>query len=112
MGFSPSDCVRNPGHHDPSQKDKFRGGGSKTEIIPNNAEELYKKAIPGFDATSTNQDIPKKLYSIDKEGTIHQFFVDNRGMAHWAGSEKGARGVHIDNTTKKRLLEFYNDMIK
>ena len=35
----------NPGHHDPNSPN-FRGGGSKTSIIPQNAEEIYKYAIP------------------------------------------------------------------
>jgi hypothetical protein len=103
----------NPGHHDP-KSGKFRGGGSKTEIIPDNHEELWKKAIPGFSDLETKQGIgmPKTWYSIDDTGKIHQFQVDNNGIAHWAGSEKGVRGIKVDNVTAKRLKQYYKDFKK
>jgi len=103
----------NPGHHDP-KSGKFRGGGSKTEIIPENHEELWKRAIPGFSDLETKQGIgmPKTWYSIDDAGKIHQFQVDNNGIAHWAGSENGARGVKVDNVTEKRLRQYYKDLKK
>ncbi len=101
----------NPGHHDKSSPN-FRGGGSKTEIIPDNAEELYNRAIPGFTDAKTNQGIPKTWYSIDNNGVIHQFQVNHNGFAHWAGSEKGVRGIVVDNMTRKRLLQYFTDFLK
>lgn len=101
----------NPGHHDPKSPN-FRGGGSKTEIIPENHEELWKKAIPGFSDVKTKQGIPSVWYSIDDKGKIHQFQVDHNGKAHWAGSQNGARGVKVDNVTEKRLEQYYKDFLK
>ncbi|WP_409415946.1 hypothetical protein [Flavobacterium sp. PS2] len=107
----PKPKYENPGHHD-LKSPNFRGGGSKTEIIPENAEALYKRAIPGLTNKESQQGIPKKWYSIDEKGKIHQFQVDNNGYTHWAGSENGSRGVTVDNATRKRLDEFYKDFIK
>lgn len=101
----------NPGHHDPKSTN-FRGGGSKTEIIPENHEELWKKAIPGFSDVKTKEEIPSVWYSVDDKGKIHQFQVDHNGNAHWAGSENGARGIKVDNITKKRLQQYYKDLKK
>lgn len=101
----------NPGHHDPKSTN-FRGGGSKTETIPENHEELWKKAIPGFSDVKTKEEIPSVWYSIDNKGKIHQFQVDHNGNTHWAGSENGARGIKIDNTTRKRLQQYYKDLKK
>ncbi|UKB82435.1 hypothetical protein LF887_15630 [Chryseobacterium sp. MEBOG06] len=104
----------NPGHHDPKSPN-FRGGGSKTEAIPENHEELWKRAIPGFSNLETKQGIgmPKTWYSIDNAGKIHQFQVDNNGIAHWAGSQNGARGVQgIDEATKRRLIKYFKDKLK
>jgi len=101
----------NPGHHD-RKSSNFRGGGSKTELIPENAEVLYKRAIPGFTNDVSKQGIPKKWYSIDKNGKIHQFTVDHNENSHWAGSENGPRGISIDNSTRKRLLKYYKEKIK
>lgn len=101
----------NPGHHDPKSTN-FRGGGSKTETIPENHEELWKKAIPGFSDIKTKEEIPSVWYSIDDKGKIHQFQVDHNGNAHWAGSENGARGIKVDNTTRKRLQQYYKDLKK
>ncbi|MCY7361823.1 MAG: hypothetical protein LH629_07130, partial [Ignavibacteria bacterium] len=85
----------NPGHHDPNSQN-FRGGGSMTEIIPDNAEELYQKAIP--DETGKN------WYNINNDGVIHRFSRDHNGTVHWNGSEQGARGLHsIPNNVRKRL---------
>lgn len=101
----------NPGHHDPKSSN-FRGGGSKTEVIPENHEELWKRAIPGSSNIKTKQEIPSVWYSIDGNGKIHQFQVDHNGIAHWAGSENGARGIVVDNQTRKRLLQYYNEFLK
>ncbi|MFT5890890.1 MAG: hypothetical protein ACI9Y7_000988 [Dokdonia sp.] len=107
----PKPRYENPGHHD-RKSPNFRGGGSKTELIPDNAEDLYKKAIPGYTNEVSKQGIPKKWYSVDEKGKIHQFTVDNNGNTHWAGSENGSRGVTIDNATRKRLLNYYREIIK
>ena len=54
----------NPGHHDPSSKN-FRGGGSKTSILPQNAEDIYKVSIPDGSR--------KHWYAKSQDGTIHRF---------------------------------------
>ena len=101
----------NYGHHELNNQ-KFRGGGAKTELLPDNHEELWSRSIPGYSDKLTKQNIPKTWYSIDDSGIIHQFQVDNNGIAHWAGSENGSRGVVVDSVTRKRLLHYFNEKMK
>jgi hypothetical protein len=101
----------NPGHHDKNSPN-FRGGGAgKTEVIPENHEELWKRAIPGVGELNTKQGIPSTWYSIDNKGKIHQFQVDHNGFSHWAGSQNGPSGIKLHNTTRKRLERYYQDIL-
>ena len=69
----PKPLYENPGHHDPSSGN-FRGGGSKTSVLPKDAESLYKKAIPDAEG--------KYWYAMDENGVIHRFGNNNDGNAH------------------------------
>lgn len=72
----------NPGHYDKTNS-AFRGGGaSKTELLPENHEKLWKRAIPEANELETKQGIPSTWYSIDEKGKIHPFQVDHNGLSH------------------------------
>ncbi|MBD1211876.1 MAG: hypothetical protein H9534_03800 [Dolichospermum circinale Clear-D4] len=102
----------NPGHHEKGPN--FRGGGSMTEVIPSNHQELWSKAIPGKQVfeSGTMSGKPKNWYAIDENGIIHRFTVDNNGLAHWNGSQAGDRGLSgalaKENDVVKRLNKMYN----
>ncbi len=106
----------NFGQHDRTHPD-FRGGGSKTELLPSNHEELWRKAIPGKQTYDKGpmSGKPKNWYSIDDNGIIHRFTVDNNDLAHWNGSELGERGLGSlpgENDVKKRLIEMFKQQNK
>ncbi|RBL92459.1 RHS repeat-associated core domain-containing protein [Chitinophaga flava] len=87
----------NPGHHQPGHP-KFRGGGAgKTSILPKNAEEIYKKAIPDSEG--------KHWYAKDEAGEIHRFGNSNDGKAHWNGSSGQGRGIEVPKDVKKRFSD-------
>ncbi|KVV09241.1 hypothetical protein AP060_00704 [Pseudomonas sp. TAD18] len=69
----PKPLYENPGHHDPSSGN-FRGGGSKTSVLPKDAESLYKKAIPDAEG--------KHWYAMDENGVTHRFGNSNDGNVH------------------------------
>ena len=76
----------NPGHHDPSSIN-FRGGGSKTSILPQNAEDIYRVSIPDVSGTH--------WYAKSQDGTIHRFGNSNDGTVHWNGSTNSPRGIKV-----------------
>lgn len=56
----------NPGHHVKGHPE-FRGGGSKrTELSPNNHNELWDNAIPDTKGPLTNEGLSKNWYAKDK----------------------------------------------
>ena len=86
----------NPGHHDPSKN--FRGGGSKTSILPNDAEEVYLKAIPSPDG--------KTWWGKNSQGEIYRYQPHTDGKVHWNGRENSPRGLTVPNYIKNRLKNF------
>ncbi|WP_339533375.1 RHS repeat-associated core domain-containing protein, partial [Pseudomonas mucidolens] len=98
----PKPKYQNPGHHDPSSGN-FRGGGSKTSVLPNNAEQLYKRAIPDADG--------KHWYAMDDNGVVHRFGNSNDGNVHWNGDSSQGRGVPLPPEVKKRLSLMKKDCI-
>jgi hypothetical protein len=87
----------NPGHHDPSKKN-FRGGGSKTSILPNDAEEVYLKAIPSPDG--------KTWWGKNSQGEIYRYQFHEDGKIHWNGRENSPRGLTVPHYIQKRLKNF------
>ncbi|MFJ4344025.1 RHS repeat-associated core domain-containing protein [Pseudomonas sp. NPDC089401] len=98
----PKPKYENPGHHDPSSG-KFRGGGSKTSILPKNAEELYKKAVPDKEGTH--------WYAMDNDGVIHRFGNSNDGKAHWNGDSVQQRGLKVPSEVEKRFADMKKDCV-
>lgn len=96
----PKPAYENPGHHDVTSGN-FRGGGSKTSILPKNAEELYQKAIP--DAQG------KHWYAMDDNGVIHRFGNSNNGKVHWNGDTSQERGIAVPPEVKKRFDTMQKD---
>ncbi len=84
----------NPRHHDPSSKN-FRGGGSKTSILPQNAEDIYRVSIPDGSR--------KHWYAKSQDGTIHRFGNSNDGTVHWNGSTNSPRGIIVPPEVLKRF---------
>ncbi|MQT49932.1 Rhs family protein [Pseudomonas helleri] len=98
----PKPKYHNPGHHDLSSGN-FRGGGSKTSIIPQNAEQLYKRAIPDVDG--------RHWYAMDEDGVIHRFGNSNDGNVHWNGDSSQGRGVPLPPEIEKRFNAMRKDCI-
>ncbi|WP_232533577.1 RHS repeat-associated core domain-containing protein [Salmonella enterica] len=96
----PKPTYENPGHHEPSSG-KFRGGGSQTSILPSNAEELYKHAIPDAEG--------KHWYAMDKDGVIHRYGNSNDGKAHWNGDTSQNRGVPVPKEVQRRFEQMKKD---
>jgi RHS repeat-associated protein len=113
----------NPGHHDTTQPGKFRGGGGgNTSILPSDAEDVYKGAIPGpmikppKKAKQTKEDYekepwlpPKTWWGKNAKGVIYRYQVDSDGTAHWTGDntppKKGEKklGLVVPADVLKRL---------
>ncbi|WP_314915203.1 RHS repeat-associated core domain-containing protein [Pseudomonas helleri] len=98
----PKPKYHNPGHHDLSSGN-FRGGGSKTSIIPQNVEQLYKRAIPDVDG--------RHWYAMDEDGVIHRFGNSNDGNVHWNGDSSQGRGVPLPPEIEKRFNAMRKDCI-
>ena len=86
----------NPGHHDPSSIN-FRRGGSKTSILPQNAEDIYRVSIPDVSGTH--------WYAKSQDGTIHRFGNSNDGTVHWNGSTNSPRGIKVPPEVLKRFAD-------
>ncbi len=83
----------NPGTHD-TQGGSFRGGGSRTTPLPEDAEEVYGKAIP--DKAGRN------WYGRGKDGDIYRYQPGHDGN-HWNGREYSERGITVPSECRKRL---------
>ncbi|WP_175816324.1 RHS repeat domain-containing protein [Burkholderia diffusa] len=91
----PKPEYENPGHHDPSSG-VFRGGGAgKTSILPCNAKDLYKQAIPDAEG--------KHWYALDDNGVVHRFGNSNDGKVHWNGDTSQGRGIELPPEVKRRI---------
>jgi uncharacterized protein RhaS with RHS repeats len=96
----------NPGHHDTKGgkgKIPFRGRGDATSIIPDNAAELYKHAIPDPNPNLRRNGMPQNWYAMDDDGVVHRFSSDNTGKVHWNGSEKPGKGIEVPAHVQRRL---------
>jgi RHS repeat-associated protein len=93
-------AYENPGHHDPLSGN-FRGGGAKTSILPSNAEELYKHAIPDREG--------KHWYAMDENGVIHRYGNSNNGKVHWNGSTSQNRGIVLPKEVQSRFNQMKKD---
>jgi hypothetical protein len=92
---------RNLGHHDESSG-KFRGGGSKTTPLPDDAEEVYQNAIPSSDGRS--------WYGRNSQGEIYRYQVDEGGFVHFNGSSSSPRGLKkIPKQIEKRFRDLDKD---
>jgi RHS repeat-associated protein len=92
-----------PGHHDPKSS-SFRGGGvGKTSLIPCNASELFKGAIPDKEG--------KHWYALDEQGVVHRFGNSNDGKAHWNGDSSQGRGIVVPAEVQKRVESMRRDGI-
>ncbi|MBB3638290.1 RHS repeat-associated core domain-containing protein, partial [Variovorax atrisoli] len=90
-----------PGHHDPKSSN-FRGGGAgKTSLIPCNASQLFKGAIPDKEG--------KHWYALDDNGVVHRFGNSNDGKAHWNGDSSQGRGVVVPPEVQKRIDSMRKD---
>lgn len=90
-----------PGHHD-SKSPNFRGGGSgKTSLIPCNASELFKGAIPDREG--------KHWYALNEQGVVHRFGNSNDGKAHWNGDSSQGRGIVMPPEVQKRIDSMQKD---
>lgn len=91
----PKPKYENPGHHELGNPN-FRGGGNnRTSIIPKNAEDIYKYAIPDKDG--------KHWYAMDESGEIHRFGNSNNGNVHWNGSSRQGRGIVVPKEVQSRF---------
>ena len=85
----PEVIYHNPGHHDPNSPN-FRGGGSKTSLIPHNHKKLFDDAVPHI-----NPENNKVSYWIcSANGVWHRFQGGLEGgflKLHWNGTSVGAR---------------------
>ena len=98
----PKPLYENPGHHDPSSGN-FRGGGSKTSVLPKDAESLYKKAIPDAEG--------KHWYAMDENGVTHRFGNSNDGNVHWNGDTSQNRGIPVPPEVDKRFVSRKKDCL-
>lgn len=80
-------CVKpryeNPGHHDPASG-VFRGGRGMTMVLPDDAEEVYRKAIPA-DAENKNT----TWWGQNANGFLYRYAASWQGcgrLAHWNGT--------------------------
>ncbi|MBD9416274.1 RHS repeat-associated core domain-containing protein, partial [Pseudomonas sp. PDM16] len=90
----------NAGHHDPASPN-FRGGGSKTSILPCHHRQLAAKAIPDNEG--------KHWYAVDDRGIFHRFGNSNNGKMHWNGDSAQERGLVIPPDVMKRLRDMIKD---
>jgi hypothetical protein len=96
----PKPKYENPGHHDPSSPN-FRGGGSRTSKLPDDAAEVYKHAIPSPDG--------KTWWGRNAQGEIYRYQSHAEGKVHWNGREKSERGLQVPNYIRKRFKSLDDD---
>lgn len=76
-------------------------GGSQTSVLPNNAEELYKHAIPDAEG--------KHWYAMDENDVIHRYGNSNDGKAHWNGDTSQNRGIPVPKEVQSRFNQMKKD---
>ena len=81
-------------YHDPSSPD-FGGGGSKTAPSPPDAEEVYRRVVPGNFTDN-------KWYGQNSEGEFYRYQGQN-GEVHWNGREQSSRGLDVPTWIRKRF---------
>lgn len=118
----PKPLYENPGHHGgvvtgpnrvtrtgstPVGTDRTafagRRGGSSASKIPDNAETLYRNAIPNKDGSS--------WFAVDQNNNIHRFQISRqvmengveRQVVHWNGSTATDRSIGIPNEVMARI---------
>lgn len=85
-------CYENPGHHDPSSPN-FRGGGSLTTPLPDDAEEVYQASVP-VDPSGDS------WWGQNSDGYLYRYQVSRRGdklLAHWNGTTDPTSGRVIED---------------
>ncbi|BAY07540.1 eCIS core domain-containing protein [Calothrix sp. NIES-2098] len=97
----PKPDYTNPGHHDPSSPN-FRGGGSMTTPLPEDAASVYKTAIPDEQG--------KNWYGQNADGEIYRYQPNggNDPGVHWNGRENSPRGLEVPSYIRKRFAEINN----
>jgi len=101
--------AKKPAYHDPGTHQPGTAQKLGKEIIPDNAEALYKRAVPDPSSVQSNG-YAKRWYAKDADGNLHRFQMDEVGKAHWNGSERDIPTNHrplernkIDLDVKRRL---------
>ena len=82
----PKPAYENPGHHDP-RSPNFRGQGSRTSILPDDAEEVFRRAIP-------DPNNPGTWYGRNASGDYYRYQGSN-GRVHWNGTTASERGLQV-----------------
>lgn len=96
----PKPQYENPGHHD-RRSPNFRGGGSKTSLLPCHHQELAKHSVP--DSAGIH------WYAIDDRGVMHRFGNSNDGKMHWNGDTSQGRGIKVPPDVEKRLNQMHKE---
>jgi hypothetical protein len=88
----------NPGHHDPTSG-HFRGGGSRTTLLPSDAAQVYENAIPDLDG--------RNWYGRNADGEIYRYQPNggNDPGVHWNGRENSPRGLEVPPYIRRRFEE-------
>lgn len=89
----PKPEYENPGHHDPSSGN-FRGGGSRTSRLPEDAEKVFERAIPEPDG--------RTWWGRNAQGEYYRYQGQN-GKVHWNGRENSERGLAVPEYIRKRF---------
>jgi hypothetical protein len=67
--------------------------------LPGDAEEVYKKAIPG------HPENPKHWYGKNEEGNIYRYSDSKDGTMHYSGQDNLGDGLReLDKYIKERLI--------
>jgi RHS repeat-associated protein len=96
----PKPPYANPGHHDPTSG-MFRGGGGRTSVLPGDAEQVYRSAIPDADGAV--------WYGRNSNGDTYVYRPTNDGTVHWAGSSSTERGVTVPKDVRRRFSTMDQD---
>ena len=89
----PKPAYENPGHHDPTSG-RFRGDGERTTVLPEDAEEVYRTAIPDQSG--------KTWYGRNAHGEYYRYSGSN-GRVHWNGRTESGRGIEVPRHIRERF---------
>jgi hypothetical protein len=91
----PKPDYTNPRHHEPGAN--FRGGGSMTTPLPDDAEAVYRNAVP--DAAGRN------WYGQNPDGEFYRYQPNggNDPGVHWNGRENSPRGLVVPPEVRARF---------